>query len=85
MAAGFLYERITQGRPATMGTLVESEGAPEPRFALQGTVNWMHALDVYSGAASVTNIAVQHWFESQPLVTTQQQSRHHVFNQKDRM
>lgn len=44
MATGFLYERITQGRPATTGTLAEPDGAPEPRFALQGTVNWMHAL-----------------------------------------
>jgi hypothetical protein len=28
------------------GTLDEPEGAPEPRFALQSTVNWMHALAI---------------------------------------
>jgi len=44
MAAGFLYKRITERRPTTTGTLAEPNGAPEPRFALQGTVNWMHAL-----------------------------------------
>lgn len=44
MVTGFLYERITKGRPSSAGTLAEPDGAPEPRFALQGTVNWMHAL-----------------------------------------
>lgn len=44
MTTGFLYERITHGRPSSTGTLAEPDGAPEPRFALQGTVNWMHAL-----------------------------------------
>jgi hypothetical protein len=42
----FLYERITQGRPKATGTLAEPKGAPEPRFALQGTVNWMRALAI---------------------------------------
>jgi hypothetical protein len=42
----FLYERITKGQPTMTGTLDEPEGAPEPRFALQGTVHWMHALSV---------------------------------------
>ena len=40
---GFLYERITKGRPGRTGTLAEPDGAPEPRFALQSTVNWMRA------------------------------------------
>ncbi|WFP48914.1 hypothetical protein PL263_12440 [Methylomonas sp. EFPC3] len=44
MVASFLYERITRGRPSVTGTLAEPQGAPEPRFALQGSVNWMHAL-----------------------------------------
>ena len=44
MTTGFLYERITHGRPSSTGTLAEPDGVPEPRFALQGTVNWMHAL-----------------------------------------
>jgi hypothetical protein len=40
----FFYGRITSGQPSMTGTLDEPDGAPEPRFALQGTVNWMHAL-----------------------------------------
>ena len=40
----FLYQRITSGQPSVSGTLEEPDGAPEPRFALQGTVHWMHAL-----------------------------------------
>src|SRR5580693_8171475 len=40
----FLYRRITKGQPSVSGTLDEPNGAPEPRFALQGTVHWMHAL-----------------------------------------
>ena len=42
----FLYQRITKGQAAMTGTLDEPEGAPEPRFALQGTVHWMHALSI---------------------------------------
>jgi hypothetical protein len=42
----FLYERITEGRPKATGTLAEPNGAPEPRFALQGTVYWMRALAI---------------------------------------
>ena len=59
MAAGFLYERITQGRPATMGTLAEPDGAPEPRFALQGTVNWMHALALLAKDEGVDRARMQ--------------------------
>ena len=59
MAAGFLYERITQGRPATMGTLAEPDGAPEPRFALQGTVNWMHALALLAKDEGVDRALMQ--------------------------
>ncbi len=35
------------------GTLDEPEGAPEPRFALQGTVHWMHALSVLVQSSAV--------------------------------
>jgi hypothetical protein len=42
----FFYQRITKGQPSMTGTLDEPEGAPEPRFALQSTVNWMHALAI---------------------------------------
>jgi hypothetical protein len=42
----FFYQRITKGQPSMSGTLDEPEGAPEPRFALQSTVNWMHALAI---------------------------------------
>jgi len=44
MSMSFLYERITKGRPHATGTLAEPSGTPEPRFALQSTVNWMRAL-----------------------------------------
>jgi hypothetical protein len=46
MATAFLYERITERRPKSTGTLAEPKGAPEPRFALQSTVNWMRALAI---------------------------------------
>jgi hypothetical protein len=46
MATSFLYERITERRPKSTGTLAEPNGAPEPRFALQGTVSWMRALAI---------------------------------------
>jgi hypothetical protein len=42
----FFYQRITKGQSSMTGTLDEPEGAPEPRFALQSTVNWMHALAI---------------------------------------
>ena len=46
MTSSFLYERLTEGRPKCTGTLAEPKGTPESRFALQGTVNWMHGLTV---------------------------------------
>jgi hypothetical protein len=49
----FLYERITKGQPTMTGTLDEPEGAPEPRFALQGTVHWMHALSILVQSSTV--------------------------------
>ena len=35
---------MTRGAPGSTGTLAEPDGTPEPRFALQSAVNWMHAL-----------------------------------------
>jgi hypothetical protein len=46
MPPEFLYERITTRRPNCKGTLAEPGGAPEPRFALHGTVNWMRGLAI---------------------------------------
>jgi hypothetical protein len=46
MPPEFLYERITVRRPNSKGTLAEPDGTPEPRFALQGTVNWMRGLAI---------------------------------------
>jgi len=34
-----LYDRIVHG-----GTLSETDGVPDPQFALPSTINWMHAL-----------------------------------------
>jgi len=42
--ANFLYQRITTKQKGSTGTLAEPNGAPEPRFALQSTVNWMRAM-----------------------------------------
>src|SRR5258708_4136329 len=53
MAASFLYDRITERRPQTTGTLAEPNGAPEPRFALQGTVYWMRALAILVADAKI--------------------------------
>jgi len=36
-----LYNRIIK-----QGTINESEGKPDPQFALPSTVNWMHALRI---------------------------------------
>lgn len=40
----YLYRRMTMGVPGSTGTLSEPKGTPVPRFALQGTVNWMRSL-----------------------------------------
>jgi hypothetical protein len=40
----YLYRRMTMGEPGSTGTLSEPKGTPVPRFALQGTVNWMASL-----------------------------------------
>jgi hypothetical protein len=55
----FLYNRITKGQPATSGTLEEPGGAPEPRFALQGTVHWMHALALLVQSPSFDKQGIQ--------------------------
>lgn len=62
MATGFLYERITHGRPSSTGTLAEPFGAPEPRFALQGTVNWMHALALVVQDESIDWVRMQAFY-----------------------
>ena len=86
----FLYQRDHQAaRPSISGTLDEPEGAPEPRFALQSTVNWMHALaiGVQSPAldrptARSTYSSVQRGTLSDPAVNTALEqllmSLHHV-------
>lgn len=47
-APKFLYHRFTN-----QGTLSEPDGVPEPRFALQGTVNWMRALAILTNAEGI--------------------------------
>jgi hypothetical protein len=43
----FLYRRLVKSDPGSRaGTLSEPDGTPEPRFALQATVNWMRALTI---------------------------------------
>lgn len=46
MSTSFLYRRLVADVPGSTGTLSEPDGTPEPRFALQGTVNWMRALAI---------------------------------------
>jgi len=62
MAAEFLYERITEGRPNSKGTLAEPSGAPEPRFALLGTVNWMRALAIAVDDESIDLASMQTFY-----------------------
>ena len=71
------------------GTLDEPEGAPEPRFALQSTVNWMHglAIGVQSGPIDKQTVrstysCVQRGTLTDPAVNTALEqllmSLHHV-------
>jgi hypothetical protein len=46
MSTSFLYQRLVKNASGCAGTLSEPQGTPEPRFALQGTVNWMRALAI---------------------------------------
>jgi hypothetical protein len=62
MTTSFLYERITEGRRNSTGTLAEPRGAPEPRFALQGTVNWMRALAILVADAGVDCGSMQNFY-----------------------
>ena len=64
MAASFLYERITERRPNAKGTLAEPQGAPEPRFALQGTVNWMRALAILVADVAIDWSSMQKFYRS---------------------
>lgn len=62
MATEFLYERITTGRPNSKGTLAEPSGAPEPRFALQGTVNWMRGLAIVVNDEGIVWASMQKFY-----------------------
>jgi uncharacterized protein (UPF0332 family) len=62
--AEFLYERITKGRPASTGTLAEPDGTPEPRFALQGTVNWMRGLAIVVSDEGINWAYAQRFYRS---------------------
>jgi hypothetical protein len=62
MPAEFLYERITTGRPNSTGTLAEPNGAPEPRFALQGTVNWMRGLAIVVSGERIAYASMKQFY-----------------------
>jgi hypothetical protein len=64
MATSFLYERITERRPKSTGTLAEPNGAPEPRFALQGTVSWMRALALLVADQRIDWTSMQTFYRS---------------------
>ena len=62
MPAEFLYERITTGRPNSTGILAEPNGAPEPRFALQGTVNWMRGLAIVVSGERIAYASMKQFY-----------------------
>jgi hypothetical protein len=62
MPPEFLYERITIRRPNSTGTLAEPEGTPEPRFALQGTVNWMLALSIIVAEDQISYASMRRFY-----------------------
>jgi hypothetical protein len=62
MPPEFLYERITIPRPNSKGTLAEPEGTPEPRFALQGTVNWMHGLSIIVAEDQISYASMRRFY-----------------------
>lgn len=78
MATSFLYDRITERRPKSTGTLAEPNGVPEPRFALQGTVNWMRALAILVAEMHIDWASMQTFYRnvqgnttlSEPAVNT---------------
>ena len=53
MSESFLYRRLVVGVPGSTGTISEPNGTPEPRFALQATVNWMRALTILANDQGV--------------------------------
>jgi hypothetical protein len=62
MPPEFLYERITTGRPNSTGTLAEPNGAPEPQFALQGTVNWMRGLAIIVADEQISYASMRRFY-----------------------
>jgi hypothetical protein len=62
MPPEFLYERITKRRPNCKGTLAEPDGAPEPRFALQGTVNWMRGLAIIVADEQISYASMRRFY-----------------------
>jgi hypothetical protein len=78
----FLYGRITSGQPSMSGTLDEPDGAPEPRFALQGTVNWMRALALLVQSSPFDKQGIQPTYASvQPATSLSDQAINTAFEQ----
>ncbi|MBI3145097.1 MAG: hypothetical protein HYZ18_07520 [Pseudogulbenkiania sp.] len=63
----FLYRRMTKRQPGATGTLAEPEGTAEPRFALQSTVNWMHALGIQVRHHGITGPSMRAFYLSKNL------------------
>lgn len=61
--AAFLYERMTERQPKCKGTLAEPNGTPEPRFALQSTVNWMRGLAILVADTSLDWSSMQSFYK----------------------
>jgi hypothetical protein len=78
MPSEFLYERITKRRPNCKGTLAEPDGTPEPRFALQGTVNWMRGLAIIVADEKISYASMRRFYTGKniPRNTSRQQQNH---------
>jgi hypothetical protein len=78
----FLCQPITKDQPSMTGTLDEPNGAPEPRFALQGTVHWMHALALLVQSSTFDKQGIQPSYSNvQPATSLSNQAINTAFEQ----
>lgn len=72
----FLHKRFTE-----QGTLSEPDGVPEPRFALQGTVNWMRALAILVKAEGINRDSMTGIYSSVSKATLSDPAINTIFEQ----
>ena len=81
VASSFLYRRIVKGISGSTGTLSELTGTPEPRFALQSTVNWMHALALIVQYDEIAWTSMQAFYATVQKATLTEPAINTVFEQ----